>query len=281
MKAADKTHGPGTRITLLALLALPLLAVGILVAYKFSTSASPPVTATPRLDSPLPPNFMETSSAAEVRASTEAAIRGFMNATTDAERCRFVLGGASVLPRMAEFHQRPNSPSPEGFGSLLDVGLAAFSGIPIQVATASEANQQVGWSFILLPLRDRMVIDWEASVAYGTLSWPDFISNQPPQASDLRVYLKRLFPPDPDPGLHVYEVSARAESATATATVKATTPLAALLTAIAPPGASQPVHARLQWRPHDASPPTLEITDLLHNFWIDADRWKASLLSGE
>ena len=264
-------------LSALALTLLALLAVGIPLAYKFLASSKKPAVPLPQPASLLPPNFMETSNAAEIRASTEAAIRGFMNASTDAQRCQFVLGGTSVEQRMTTFHQRPDAATPAGFGALLEVGHAAFAGIPIQVASASEANQQVGWSFILLPLRDRMVIDWEASVAYGTRSWADFIGNTHADPADMRVYLKRLSPPDPLPNLHYYEVSARADNGKALATVPADTTLATLLSATVPPGASQPVHLRLQWQHHDPSPPTLEIIALIHNFWIDTERWKASL----
>jgi len=267
------------RTILLSTLALTLLAVGIFLAYKLSASAKDPVaTATATAtSSPRPPNFMETSNAAEIRASTEAAIRGFMNASTDAERCQFVLGGTRVEQRMTKFHQRPDAATPSGFGTLLQVNFAAFAGIPIQAATASEANQQVGWSFILLPLRDRMVIDWEASVAYGTRSWADFLGNTHADPADMRVYLKRLSPPDPLPNLHYYEVSARAENGNVLATIPADSPLATLLSATVPLGASQPVHLRLRWQHLDSSPPTLEIIALIHNFWLDAERWKASL----
>ncbi len=268
-------QSPRRRTILLSTLAL--LAVGIPLAYKFLASSKNPAVPLPQQASILPPNFMETSNAAEIRASTEAAIRGFMSATTDAQRCQFVLGGTSVEQRMTKFHQRPDSATPAGFGALLEVGHAAFAGIPIQVATASEANQQVGWSFILLPLRDRMIIDWEASIAYGTRSWADFIGNTHADPADMRVYLKRLSPPDPLPNLHYYEVSARAENDNVLATVPADSPLATLLSATVPLGASQPVHLRLHWQHHDSSPPTLEIIALIHNFWIDAERWRSSL----
>lgn len=270
-------HLPPLRIIGLAVLLVLITICGALLGIRLLSRHQPaPETVTPPPRPARP--FLETAPVEEIEAQTLATVKGFMNAGTPAERCRFVIGGVELAEKMRAFYERPGSPAPGPFGSILKVQDGAFGGHPIKVVFAAEDNDTVGWSFILVSLQDRLAIDWEASVAYGQLSWDDLLRDQPRQPVQMRVYLRRttgLNSPSTDH--HFYEVSARGGEDHLLATVEADSPLATELAQAVPPGASQPVNLRLRWPPPATDRPHPEITTLLHNFWINTQRLERAL----
>lgn len=263
---------PPFRIIGLAILLILITISGALLGVRLLSRHRPTPEAVTPAPRPARP-FLETASVEEIEAQTLATVKGFMNAETPAERCRFVIGGKKLAEKMRAFYERPGSPAPAPFGSILKVQDGAFGGHPIKIVFAAEDNGTVGWSFVLVSLRDRLAIDWEASVAYGQLSWDDLLRDQPRQPVQMRVYLRRM--PDeasPSPERHLYQVSARRSETPLLATVPTNSPAAIELARTVPPGASQPVNIRLRWPPPSTDIPHAEITELLHNFWIDTER---------
>lgn len=259
-------------------IALIILSLAILVTVThfivrtFVENPNPEPTPTRPSESLL---FTEAASAAEINASTKSAVRGFMEASTYADRCHFVVGGSTLEDRMRNFYQRPENPVPNSFGSIIDLKSTAFVGTPMQIVSVAESNGHSGWTFNMLPTSDRMLIDWESSVGYGELSWPNLLNQQPTEPLAMRVYLHRChryLPPFTDESSYeAFEITARGYSERLFGYALRNSPLQSQLQTIVPEGASQPVHITLRWKTKDPDCQAVEITSLLHNFWINPD----------
>ncbi|MDB4499383.1 hypothetical protein N9213_03010 [Akkermansiaceae bacterium] len=225
-----------------------------------------------------PLHFGEKTTPEEIKVSITATVKGFMEAKSPEEASHFVLGGVKKIPLMKEFASRVGEVSPAGFGELIELKAGAFGGVPIQVAVVSEADGKSAWRFLLVPMSDRYLIDWEASVAYGEMSWKAFLRERPTGQTCLRVYLHR---DHHQPGLPTeaendfYRVQARVEKWALVSFVGKDSPIAEELKKIVPPSSSQPVRIVMKW---DEDKLTSEIVGIRHNYWINLSEYRAELL---
>jgi hypothetical protein len=135
------------------------------------------------------PTMVDTVSAEELRTAAEDVVRGFMEAGTTEERMKFVLPDDGLAERMEEYYRRPEAPAPAGFGEMVVFEPAAFDGVPVYWTESTESSGARRQFFNLIPLRDRMVIEWESSVIYGAMSWAVFVAEKPTEPVQMRVLL--------------------------------------------------------------------------------------------
>lgn len=227
-----------------------------------------------------PPEIEVTapSSATEELEEVKETVRAYMTAGTDEARARFIIAPEEALPKMREFHQRPDSPPPAGFGKILDVAPTAFDGLEMHMVAASEAETERVFLFSVFRVGSDIRIDWESSVGYGGMSWKRFLEEKPTMPIEMRVYLT--------PGSYYngeysddsqwthYQVRVRDHERSWDAYAPTNTTTGQLLDAIVKPRARQPSRVFLRWADDRQA---LEITRVLHPYWIDLDRLRSEM----
>ncbi|MDA7881813.1 hypothetical protein N9A94_05860 [Akkermansiaceae bacterium] len=220
-------------------------------------------------------SFLEQASAEEIQDAVEAMVSGFMNANSNLERCKYVLGGDRLKETMDEFYSRFGSATqPQGFGKIQTAESAAFEGEMIVIALAVEQTGKKAWMYSLFSEGDGVKIDWETSVSYGEYSWPRFLREKPREKVQMRVYLKRLpafkatrfLPNEAD----AYEVTAFGEKEFEVLYVPQGSEIGEALAGIVPEKVKHPVNLYLRWSEKDE----LEVVELIHNLWTASDRKK-------
>lgn len=187
---------PPWRIGLLVLTGLVTLGV-VVFALWYTNSRSPgaPVEVGPRVERPEAPEvevsgFVANSTAGEIAAAIETAVREFMNAGSHEERCEWVRGGREMLGKMEAYYAREGNEPPGTFGRIVERSPLAFGGVPAEVVTVEEEGSDEKHVFSVLPGADRMLIDWESAVAYGEVSWQELLEERPVEPVQIRVFVK-------------------------------------------------------------------------------------------
>lgn len=214
--------------------------------------------------------------AEQLNAAIESVARGYLEANNELARSRFVVGGRDALAAMREYHSRPGVGTPQSFGRILDRSPTVIDGLPMHMVMVAEKEGNTTHLLSILPIRDRMLIDWESSVGFGELSWEKFISTKPIHPVQMRIYLKHdtafnhAF--SDDSIWDSYEVSTRGYPDTLPAFVAKNSDPGRQIRKLVQPGASQPLNIRLHWADEGRA---LLITELIHNYWIDVDRLRS------
>ena len=254
--------------------------VGVVVAMVISyrSSANPPVEkAQPEPEAVVVGklSFIERSTTSEVHQAVEETVKGFMEAKSNVERCRFVLGGDHLKETMDEFYSRYGSASqPQGFGEMREPEPGAFEGETIMLVMAVDRSGKKAWVYSLFPEGDGMKIDWETSVSYGEYSWPRFLREKPKEKTQMRVYLKRLpsfkatrqLPNEAD----AYEVTAFGERQTEVLYVAIESEVNVALRSVIPEKLKHPVNLYLSWNEKGE----LKADKFIHNLWTAPGRKK-------
>lgn len=256
-----------------------LFAAGFLAFSLFSGDKDKPVNRQGNNKPEPPKSFLEKSTTAEIDQAITACVKGFMNASSHQERCRFLIGGDTLEPSLALLYSRPDTDPPQSFGNIHTKQQGAFQGVPMYAVFATEAHRNSGVFLNLLPTQSGMAIDWESSVGYGDLSWTDFSESKPSSPTLMRVYLEMIpfDPEEPDNDLRAYcEISVRGSSLKHLASFPRNSEVASKLTTFATPGAIQPLCLKLRWISNGAS---VEISEIVHNYWINTQRYQQFLRS--
>lgn len=220
-------------------------------------------------------NFIERSTTGEVHQAVEETVRGFMEAKSNVERCRYVLGGDRLKETMDEFYSRHGSASqPQGFGEMRKPEPGAFEGEAIMLALAVDRSGKKAWMYSLFPRGDGMKIDWETSVSYGEYSWPRFLREKRKEKTQMRVYLQRLpsfkatrkLPTEAD----AYEVTAFGETQIEVLYVAKESEVNEALQAVVPEKLKHPVNLFLSWNEKGE----LQADEFIHNLWAAPQRKK-------
>ncbi len=227
-----------------------------------------------------PPSFVEKASPIEIERAIEDCVSGFMNATTNEERCRFLMGGDSLLASLDEYYGRPTEFPPKDYGKIYQSNQAAFGGVPIHSIFALEKEGTSGWVFNILPTQSEMKIDWGSSVGYGDRSWEDFTTSKPQESITMRVYLARATAESQvaDPRKFGFcKIYTRGNDESFPGFFLRKSKIASSLKYIIPRGGRQPVKVKLRWNTDGSA---IEILELVHNFWIDFERYQQEFQKG-
>ncbi|MBL6922202.1 MAG: hypothetical protein ISR39_08550 [Akkermansiaceae bacterium] len=220
-------------------------------------------------------NFIERSTTGEVHQAVQETVRGFMEAKSNVERCRYVLDGDRLKETMDEFYSRHGSASqPQGFGEMRKPEPGAFEGEAIMLALAVDRSGKKAWMYSLFPRGDGMKIDWETSVSYGEYSWPQFLREKRKEKTQMRVYLQRLpsfkatrkLPTEAD----AYEVTAFGETQIEVLYVAKESEVNEALQAVVPEKLKHPVNLFLSWNEKGE----LQADEFIHNLWAAPGRKK-------
>lgn len=186
----------GGLIATLLLVGLVISILGCLVAMMMMGKKGEEMQVeSPSTDAVVPSvGFLERASQDEIKKATLDAVRGFMNATTNEERCRYLLGGESMVRTLDEFYSREDAAYlSSGFGKIQSSESAVFDGEIVIIALAVESSGKRAWAYSLFAGEENdMKIDWMTSVSYGEMNWPRFLKEKPRKPVQMRVYLKRL-----------------------------------------------------------------------------------------
>ncbi len=272
---SSRTLNDGTRTpTIQAFLAVSAAIAVIAVAYSVRQRKHSPGPDDPRpVVTEIIPKAPPAPAPETVKTSIETTVRGYLSANTNEERCKWVIGGRETLDRMAEFFARPETRAPGSFGQILDVGDAAFDGLPMHMVMAAEADGINGHLLSVFEIGSQLLIDWESSVNYGEMAWERFLAEKPKTPVQMRVYLQRDHYYNhgfaDEETWDSYQLSTRGFPDRIATYVKKSGTLGETLRAIVPTGASQPVNAWLQWSDDNRA---LTVVGLLHNHWVDTRR---------
>ncbi len=225
--------------------------------------------------------FMRDSSAEVIARSVESAVRGFMDATTDEERCRWVGGGESLREEMAEFYARKGVEAPRGFGGIESSKPLPFAGIPVEVVVAKEREGDGAEAFNLFPGSDRMLIDWESSVGYGEMGWEDFLKTHPTEAVQMRVFLRwddyYNYEFADDRKYQCLEVRVRDGEETLYGYVERGSETERRLREVVAADAITPMNLRLKFLPWSGDKRIVWIEEVLHAYWVDGMKVEARM----
>ena len=178
-----------------------------------------------------------------------------------------------MLPKMEDCYAGPASTFQKA-ASNIKIQPAAFGGFAMHTAAALDEQRRI-FLLNLFPVGREMRIDWESSVGFSEMPWPEFCETKPRQATRMRVYLQRdsgAAPVIDGVTQTAFRVSSRGDDTAQWGHVASDSDLARRLLAIVPAGAMQPVHISLAYDPGDAAEPTLRIVGIIHNFWVDLGR---------
>lgn len=242
--------------------------VGIFVLIQWSTKNEDEVAA----DSDLVVlSFMERAKPAEIKASVEQAVRGFMEGETLEERARYLVRGEEMLPLLKEYYKRVQNPLPRGFTGINEQINSAFGGIPLTAARALDEDRDEHW-FTVVSGRDQMLIDWESTVCYGEIEWGNFIKNRAEKEYLMRGYLLRVVDEEQagkgDAPLY-YRVKDRSGAVSIVAEPSRGGKVESLLKSLVAEGESRPMTVRIKFGDGE---PFAQITEVVHDLWIDVDR---------
>ena len=218
------------------------------------------------------PSFLDSASPEEIKREAERVIAGFMNAKNNLERCQFILEGEKRLFQIEEFYGRPGFDPPEGYGGRLKVEPYSLEGEALYVGLATSITAGKIWPFHLRPQNLGLLIDWEASVGYGDISWEQFIETKPNNPVKMRVYLTGILAPldlgIEDENFRTFEVTVRGEESKSLISIERGTSIEKELAVIVPRSATHPINLLLRWDKNGNDQPRLEILQILHNFWV-------------
>lgn|GEM_PF-6407983 len=210
--------------------------------------------------------FLEKSSAAEVDEEIERIMTGFLRAENHAERCKFIRGGVSNLSLLKEYYERPDRVVPTGFEKINFSEPVALSGTPIYLV--SVLQDDIESAYLLVPHQEGLAIDWKATVAWGEVSWEEFLRRRSEAPLEMRVYLRRsAVPVDSavESDFYFVEISSREGGEAITGGFRKGSPVASKLRKIIPQNASQPVTVFLCW---DDEISLFKISEVKYNFWL-------------
>lgn len=230
----------------------------------FPQSRSEPPTAEP--------SFLDSASPEEIEQEAQRVITGFMNSTTHRKRCQFILDGDKRLLQVKKFYQRPGFNPPESFGGRLKVEPYSIAGEALYVGLATGNNAGEFWPFHLRPHGSGFLIDWEASVSFGELSWDQFLDSKPNTPVQMRVSLTGILAPPElaiaDEKFRTFEVSFREKKSKVLISLERGSPVEKELAAIVPRSVSHPLNLLMRWGKGDSKQSKLEILKVLHNYWV-------------
>ncbi len=269
-KEEPKDHR-GRRIMLAFTIGTVLAAFGFVVFFLYLTP-NPLVQDSAR---PAPSlSFIEKASATEIERAIEDCVRGFMNASNNKERCRFIIGGKNFLPQLDDYYYRPGINPPSSFARIFRSDNITFQGITMHTVVALETDENSAWIFNVLPTKDSMKIDWASSVCYGEKSWTHFRRGKPTSPTTMRVSIARAGrdTQSADPKKFAFcKIYTRGDDESLPGFFALHQPIAPALKKIIPPRARQPVRAKLRWNSEGTA---VEVVKILHNFWIDLDEYR-------
>lgn len=211
--------------------------------------------------------FHESASVEEIEAEAERVVEAFMMSSDDRARCAHILGGKDRLHQLQGYYRREGHAPPSGYGGKIKVEPYALEGEALFAAVASDPDSKKFWIFHLRSTETGLLIDWEASVAYGDLSWDDFLSDQPQTPVVMRVYLTGvLAPPElgiDDEEFRTFEVSFRGSTKKTIISLKRGSAIEKELAQMVPLSAPHPVTLYFRWTEDE-----LTIIQVLHNYWV-------------
>lgn len=194
-----------------------------------------------------------------------------MTATSHVERARFVMGGDDILPLMEDYYGRDGGIPPNGCADIPDQMSSVVGGDLLIGAKGVDLNGRGIW-FSLISGRDGMVIDWESTVGYGELSWSGFLEKRPSEEVLMRVYLLRFVDEKKVGGKnpsYFYRISGKGQSRSFIAEPIRGSEVESKLAEIVPASESHPATVRLRFR---EGQPFAEITEVVHDLWVDTER---------
>lgn len=217
--------------------------------------------------------FLTELTPQEAREATEDAVRGMMDATSIVERLEWARPVSGLKERMEDYYSREGGLIGMKFGSIVDVSPVAFEGIPMEVVTATGKGSETIFPFTVLPGSDRMLVDWDSSVAFGGMSWDKLLAERPTQAVQMRVFVA---PSD----YYNYEFSDDRRYACLLLTSRGSEDIlygyvergsepALMLARAVQASAAMPMNVRIKFPENTASKNFVVIEEIIHSYWVD------------
>ncbi|NWK56631.1 hypothetical protein HW115_13495 [Verrucomicrobiaceae bacterium N1E253] len=194
---------------------------------------------------------------------------GFLNSTTTEERLQYVMHPDECRDALNDYYKtRHHFDSP--LWKIDRIEAAQYDGQPIWMLAYVSLNKQRSHA-VLQQEGDALKIHWQASYAYGEISWEQFALTQPEKPVQMRAYVTPHLGPLP-PGTteksHIALTIENKQGAfTGLAIMEKGAEGASLMSKI-PPDARVPVNLRLYYQHQANGIKQLSIHSLLHFQWI-------------
>jgi len=218
-------------------------------------------------------NFLIGLTPQEAREASEDAIRGMMNASSVAERLEWTRPVSGLKERMEEYYSREGGLVGIKFGSIVDLSPVAFDGVPMEVVIATGKGTETTFPFTVLPGSDRMLVDWDSSVAYGEMSWDKMLVERPTQAVQMRVFVGASdyynYEFADDRRYACYRLGSRGSEDMLYGFVERGSELALRLERTMQASASMPMNVRIKFPENTASKNFVVIEEVIHSYWVD------------
>lgn len=193
-ETSDDGEREGSKRFVIALavfvLLLAVMGVLFLMFGESSGSDSPTVQASadPQAVTKLS-DFLENSTMEELEESAVKAIRGFMESETLAKSTEYIVGGSKRANLLEEFYGRPENSFPNGFKKVLKKIPNTISGVFYFAVFATDQNDVIH-QFVVVPVGEKMRVDWACSVAYGEFSKEAFFEKKPDSPANMRFFVE-------------------------------------------------------------------------------------------
>ena len=206
-------------------------------------------------------------------AAVVETVRGFQEAGTPGERSRFLIGGAKVAGKVADYYTRRGVTPPAGFGRVERIEQRFHHGVPMYSVLATEPGSSKGLLYNVIPARAEMLIEWESSVGLGEIEWGDLLVRRPNLPTQMRVYLTRDERQSQEfsGSTHVAFKVAHKTGEELRGYAPRDSPVGRELIEIVAERSRHPVNVRLHF-PRETRGPVVLIDELIHNHWIDKKR---------
>jgi hypothetical protein len=217
--------------------------------------------------------FLTELTPQEAREATEDAVRGMMDATSIAERLEWARPVSGLRERMEVYYSREGGMVDMKFGSFVDVSPVAFEGVPMEVVIATGKGAETNFPFTVLPGSDRMLVDWDSSVAFGEMSWDKLLAERPTQAVQMRVFLESSdyynYEFADDRRYACYRLTSRGSEDNLYGFVERGSESALRLERTMQASASMPMNVRIKFPENTASKNFVVIDEIIHPYWVD------------
>lgn len=175
---------------------------------------------------------------------------------------------------MEEFYGRSGITLPDGCAEIPDQISSVQGGTLLLAARGVDLQGRSIW-FSLVSGKDRVLIDWESTVGYGEMPWNDFVTNRPTKEVLMRVYLLRFIDEknqSKKDAPFFYRIMDKSKSSSVIAAPVRGSEVEKSLASLISARKSHPVTVRLRFVEGEAF---AEITEIIHDLWVDLDRVEA------
>ena len=226
-------------------------------------------------------DYLENLNEGGLKLEIAKSLGGFFNQSQTESAYSFVVGGDVIKPKVERYLEQYPEYSNLRYAGVKKISRAARFGIPFFYVTATFTNPAGDHERVMtmLPGKDRMLMDWEASFGFCELTWDEFLKAKPTEPVEMRVMVGLQKRPVASDQTKKFLVLVAGPDEPVNVFIKAgSTPAKFIVARQREARGLYPYTVDMRWNTEVNMP---EIVALKHRFWIDLSRYRKALESGE